>query len=228
MAAGTLILIFHWEHIPESLVTIVRDAFTGEAGAGGAIGVLMMGFRRAAFSNEAGCGSSPIVHSAARTGEPAREGFVALLEPFVDTVVICTMTGLVLVVTEAYAVPEAGSGIAMTAWAFAKVFAWFPIVLSLCAFLFAYATMISWSYYGEQCWAHLFGVRSILIYKLVFLAFTWLGAIFQADAVLEFGDLMILGMAFPNLVGVMLLSDVVKQDLDRYWAKLRAGEFERR
>jgi len=138
------------------------------------------------------------------------------------------MTGLVLVVTGAYATPEAGTGIGMTSWAFATAFSWFPIVLSLCAFLFAYATMISWSYYGEQCWAHLFGVRSILLYKLIFLLFTWLGAIFQAQAVLEFGDMMILGMAFPNLIGVVLLSGVARKALDRYWQRLRAGEFVKR
>jgi AGCS family alanine or glycine:cation symporter len=132
------------------------------------------------------------------------------------------------VVTGAYAAPDAGRGIAMTSWAFATVFPWFPIVLSLTAFLFAYSTMISWSYYGEQCWVHLFGVRSILAYKLIFLIFTWLGAIFEATAVIDFGDMMILGMAFPNLIGVMLLSGVVRRDLDTYWAKLKAGEFQRR
>jgi AGCS family alanine or glycine:cation symporter len=228
MTAGFVILLMHADRLAESLMVIVRDAFTGEAAQGGFVGVLIQGFRRAAFSNEAGCGSSPIVHSAARTEEPVREGFVALLEPFVDTVIVCTMTGLVLVVTGAYATPEAGTGIGMTSWAFATAFSWFPIVLSLCAFLFAYATMISWSYYGEQCWAHLFGVRSILLYKLIFLVFTWLGAIFQAQAVLEFGDMMILGMAFPNLIGVVLLSGVARKALDRYWQRLRAGEFVKR
>jgi AGCS family alanine or glycine:cation symporter len=228
VASGLLILALHVERLPEAVATIVSAAFTGEAGTGGFVGVLIQGFRRAAFSNEAGCGSSPIVHSAARTEEPVREGFVALLEPFVDTVIVCATTGLVLVVTGAYAAPDAGRGIAMTSWAFATVFPWFPIVLSFTAFLFAYSTMISWSYYGEQCWAHLFGVRSILTYKLIFLVFTWLGAIFQANAVVDFGDMMILGMAFPNLVGVMLLSGVVRRDLDRYWARLRAGEFPRR
>ncbi|HEX5067755.1 MAG TPA: alanine/glycine:cation symporter family protein [Myxococcota bacterium] len=228
MACGLLIVLMHIGELPASLMTIARDAFTGEAAQGGFVGVLIQGFRRAAFSNEAGCGSSPIVHSAARTEEPAREGFVALLEPFVDTVIVCATTGIVLVVTGAYAAPDAGKGIAMTSWAFASVFPWFPAVLSLTAFLFAFSTMISWSYYGEQCWAHLFGVRSILLYKLIFLLFTWLGAIFQAQAVLDFGDMMILGMAFPNLIGVVLLSGVVRKALDRYWQRLHAGEFVRR
>ena len=228
MACGFVIVLLHIERVPESLALIVRAGFTGEAAMGGLVGVLIQGFRRAAFSNEAGCGSSPIVHSAARTEEPVREGFVALLEPFVDTVIVCATTGIVLVVTGAYATPDAGKGIAMTSWAFATVFPWFPVLLSLTAFLFAYSTMISWSYYGEQCWAHLFGVRSILLYKLIFLLFTWLGAIFQAQAVLDFGDMMILGMAFPNLIGVVLLSGVVRRELDTYWARWKAGEFPRR
>jgi AGCS family alanine or glycine:cation symporter len=228
IVSGLVIVGLHAAQLPEAIAAIVRDAFTGDAATGGLLGVLIQGFRRAAFSNEAGCGSSPIVHSAARTDEPVREGFVALLEPFVDTVIVCATTGIVLVVTGAYAAPDAGRGIAMTSWAFATVFPWFPIVLSLTAFLFAYSTMISWSYYGEQCWVHLFGVRSILAYKLIFLIFTWLGAIFEATAVIDFGDMMILGMAFPNLIGVMLLSGVVRRDLDTYWAKLKAGEFQRR
>ena len=152
---------------------------------------------------------------------------MALLEPFVDTLVVCTMTGLVLVVTGAYASPEAGSGIQMTSWAFATVFPWFPVLLSITATLFAFSTMISWSYYGEQCWAQLFGIRSILLYKLIFLLFAWMGAIFQAKAVIDFGDMMILGMAFPNLIGVMLLSGKVKADLDRYQQKLASGQFPR-
>jgi AGCS family alanine or glycine:cation symporter len=152
-----------------------------------------------------------------------REGLVALLEPFVDTVIVCHMTGLVLVVTGAYAHPEAGTGIAMTSWAFETVFPWFDLVLFLTAFLFAYSTMISWSYYGEQCWVFLFGLRSIYVYKAAFLLFTWMGAVFTAQAVLDFGDLMILGMAFPNLVGVFLLSGRVGRDLDDYLARLRSG-----
>jgi len=225
VGCGAWILLVHAGSILPGLGTIVTSAFSWQAGAGGLVGVLVQGFRRAAFSNEAGCGSAPIAHSAARTAEPVREGMVALLEPFVDTIVVCTMTGLVIVVTGAYADPEAGQGITMTSTAFASVFSWFPIVLSFTATLFAFSTMISWSYYGEQCWAHLFGVRSILVYQGVFLLFTWGGAVFQATAVVNFGDMMILGMAFPNLVGVMLLSGKLRRDLDVYWRKLQAGEF---
>ena len=176
--------------------------------------------------NEAGVGSAAIAHSAARTDEPIREGLVALLEPFIDTIVVCTTTALVIVVTGAWNAPDAGSGITMTAWAFATVFPWFPKVLTVVAVLFAFSTMISWSYYGEQSWLSLFGRKSLLSYQLIFLAFTFGGVIFQdAHVVLNFGDLMILGMAFPNIAGVVLLSQILKTDLDLYLSRLRAGEF---
>jgi AGCS family alanine or glycine:cation symporter len=227
VVAGFAILALHLPELPGAFATIVRGAFSPDAAFGGFVGVLITGFRRASFSNEAGCGSAPIAHSAATSAEPVRQGLVALLEPFIDTVVVCNMTGLVVVVTGAYATPEAGRGIAMTSWAFASVFPGFEYVLSLTAFLFAYSTMISWSYYGEQCWAHLFGIRSLLAYKMIFLLFTWAGAVFAAQAVLDFGDLMILGMAFPNLVGVVMLSGKVSRALDDYLARLRAGRFQR-
>jgi AGCS family alanine or glycine:cation symporter len=227
VVAGFAILALHLPELPAAFATIVRGAFSPDAAFGGFVGVLITGFRRAGFSNEAGCGSAPIAHSAATSAEPVRQGLVALLEPFIDTVVVCNMTGLVVVVTGAYANPEAGGGIAMTSWAFASVFPGFEYVLSLTAFLFAYSTMISWSYYGEQCWAHLFGIRSLLAYKVTFLFFTWAGAVFAAQAVLDFGDLMILGMAFPNLVGVVLLSGRVNRALEDYFARLRAGQFQR-
>jgi AGCS family alanine or glycine:cation symporter len=221
---GLCVLAAHADQLGAAFATMFRQAVSPDAAFGGLAGVLVQGFRRAAFSNEAGCGSAPIAHSAAATREPVREGFVGLLEPFVDTVIVCHMTGLVLVVTGAWTHPEAGAGIAMTSWAFETVFPWFKYVLCLTAFLFAFSTMISWSYYGEQCWVFLFGLRSIYVYKVVFLIFTWLGAIFAAQAVMDFGDLMILGMSFPNLVGVFLLSGKIKADLDDYWARLRSGK----
>jgi AGCS family alanine or glycine:cation symporter len=227
LVAGFTILALHAGELAGAFGVIFREALAPTAVAGGALGAMIQGFRRAAFSNEAGCGSAPIAHSAATTNEPVRQGCVALLEPFIDTVIVCHMTGLVIVVTGAYAHPEAGSGIAMASWAFESVFPWFRYVLSLTAFLFAFSTMISWSYYGEQCWATLFGIRSILLYKVIFLAFTWTGAIFEAQAVIDFGDLMILGMAFPNLIGVVLLSGKIRAQLDDYWERLRAGKMQR-
>ena len=213
--------------MPAAIGIVVREAFSFQAGLGGFVGVLIQGFRRAAFSNEAGVGSAAIAHSAAQTDEPVREGLVALLEPFIDTIIVCAMTGAVIVVTGAHAHPDAGTGIQMTSFAFATVFPWFPIVLSITAVAFAFSTMISWSYYGEQCWVQLFGLRSVLLYKLIFLLFTWAGAIFAAEAVVEFGDLMILGMAFPNIAGILLLTGRVKVDLDDYMRRLAAGEFQK-
>ncbi len=227
IVCGVGLLLVHFDALGAAIGTIVSEAFSWQAGAGGFFGALIQGFRRAAFSNEAGAGSAPIVHSAARTEEPVREGVVALLEPFVDTIIVCTITGLVIVVTGAHLEPEVGSGIAMTSWAFATVFPWFPHVLSFIAVLFAFSTMISWSYYGEQCWVRLFGIGTILFYKGLFLLFVWLGAIFNASAVIDFGDAMILGMAFPNMFGVIVLSGRVKRELDTYLGKLRAGEFPR-
>ena len=226
MICGVLILLTHASAVPEAFGLIVGKAFSLEAGLGGLVGTLVQGFRRAAFSNEAGVGSAAIAHSAARTDEPIREGLVALLEPFIDTIIVCTTTALVIVVTGAWNDPEAGSGITMTATAFATVFPWFPKVLTLIAVLFAFSTMISWSYYGERSWKYLFGAQSILIYQILFLAFTFAGVVFQnADVVLTFGDLMILGMAFPNIAGVFLMSGVIKADLDSYFRRLAAGEF---
>ncbi|MAG34606.1 MAG: alanine glycine permease [Deltaproteobacteria bacterium] len=226
MVCGLLIVLSHASAVPGALGLIVSKAFSLEAGIGGLVGTLVQGFRRAAFSNEAGIGSAAIAHSAARTSEPIREGLVALLEPFIDTVVVCTTTALVIIITGTWNDPTAGSGITMTATAFATVFPWFPKVLAFVAILFAFSTMISWSYYGERSWKHLFGGGTIIIYQLLFLAFTFGGVIFEdAQVVLDFGDLMILGMAFPNIAGVLLLARMVKADLDSYFARLAAGEF---
>ena len=217
--------------IPAAFGAIIDGAFTPGAAYGGFVGVLVQGFRRAAFSNEAGAGSAAIAHSAARTPYPVREGIVALLEPFIDTVVVCTMTALVIVVTGAYANPDyagiiaANQGAALTSRAFGEHITWFPLVLSLAVMLFAYSTMISWSYYGERCWVYLFGDGHTRVYQVLFLVFTFLGSIITAANVLDFGDYMILGMAFPNLLGVFLLSGKVRRDLDAYWAKYKAGEF---
>ena len=223
---GAWILLANASQLGEGLATIVRSAFSPEAAYGGFVGVLIQGFRRACFSNEAGVGSAPIAHSAARTEEPIREGLVALLEPFIDTLVVCTMTGLVIVVTGAYRQPGL-EGIAMTSWAFESVFPWFKYVLSLSAILFAFSTQISWSYYGERAWEYLFGARSTLVYKGIFLFFVWFGSISELARVVDFSDLLLLAMAFPNLVGVVLLSGRIDLDLSRYLGRLRAGEFPR-
>jgi len=221
--AGLAILGFNISEVPAAFGTIFSEAFTPNGVAGGAIGVLIQGFRRAAFSNEAGVGSASIAHSAAATDEPVREGIVALLEPFIDTIVVCTMTGLVVVVTGAYQA-DTGDGVLMTAAAFRSVFSWFDIVLTVAVVLFAFSTMISWSYYGERCWTFLFGTGTLMAYRILFLVFVVFGSVFKLGNVLDFSDLMILGMAFPNILGAVLLSGKVKRALDDYWGRLKSGE----
>ncbi len=227
------VVIMNAAAVPAAFGSIIGQAFTPAAGYGGFVGVLVTGFRRAAFSNEAGVGSASIAHSAARTEYPVREGIVALLEPFIDTVVVCTMTGIVIVVTGAYADPAnaeliaAANGSALTSRAFGGQISWFPWVLMVAVFLFAYSTMISWSYYGERAWTFLFGRRSAPFYKVLFLVFVFLGSVVQATNVLEFGDLMILSMALPNILGVLILSGDVRRDLDVYMRDLAEGRFVR-
>ena len=197
--------------------------------------MLVIGFKRAAFSNEAGIGSAPIAHSAARTKYPVREGVVALLEPFLVTIVVCTMTALVIVITGMYnhsdpAIQElvkTDQGAALTSAAFATVISWYPLLLSISVVLFAYSTMISWSYYGERCWSYLFGDRAALLYRIAFVIFVVLGSVVSAANILTFSDLMILSMAFPNILGLYLLQKKVIEAKDAYLAKFRAGEFEK-
>jgi AGCS family alanine or glycine:cation symporter len=225
VAAAMFILLANASEVPAAFGTIFESAFTLEAGIGGLIGTLITGFRRAAFSNEAGIGSASIAHSAAATEEPVREGIVALLEPFIDTIIVCTMTGLVVVITGAYLVyPD--EGVLMTSAAFGSVIGWFPLVLSFAVVMFAFSTMISWSYYGERCWTYLFGEGSSLVYKGIFLFAVFCGSIFHLGSVLDFSDLMVLGMAFPNILGVAILSGKVRERLDDYWGRLKSGEMQ--
>jgi len=230
--AALIVILTNLPRVPEAMMQIVRQAFSPDAAYGGFIGVLVVGFQRAAFSNEAGAGSAPIAHSAARTDYPVREGIVALLEPFIDTVVICTMTALVIVFSGAYENPAyadviaTNQGAALTSRAFGEHLPFFPYILSVAVFLFAYSTMISWSYYGERSAVWLFGERASTPYKVLFLVFVFLGSILTATNVLAFGDLMILGMGFPNLLGVYILSGKVKGMLDEYWADYQAGKYQ--
>lgn len=227
------ILIVEYAHIPRAFGAIFEGAFTADGIKGGVLGVIIIGFKRAAFSNEAGIGSAAIAHSAAKTEYPVQEGIVSLLEPFIDTVVICTMTALVIVITEAYANPEyadfieKNQGAALTSHAMAHVISWFPYVLSGAVFLFAYSTMISWSYYGERCWVWLFGDGSSMVYRVLFLVAAFGGSIVTATNILDFSDLMVLGMAFPNILGLLFLSGSVKRWLDEYSDKLATGEVRR-
>ncbi|QDT90684.1 alanine/glycine:cation symporter family protein [Gimesia algae] len=228
------IIIMQVEQIPACFKAIWDGAFSDNAMYGGFLGVLIIGFKRAAFSNEAGVGSAAIAHSAAKTKYPVREGIVASLGPFVDTIMICTMTALVMIITGAYNDPQyadlikSDNGAALTSAAMNSQIPYFNYVLSVSVILFAYSTMISWSYYGERCWAFLFGdsAKISLAYRILFLVFVVLGSVVSATNVLDFGDLMILGMAFPNILGVLLLSNRVKRELDAYWSRYKSGEFD--
>ena len=228
------ILVINASAIPMAVTKIITEAFTPNAAYGGFLGVLVIGIQRAVFSNEAGVGSAAIAHSAAKTDEPVSEGIVALLEPFIDTVVVCTITALVVIVTGAYDDPLTVDAVANRQGAKITLFAfthggaeWFRYILFVAVILFAYSTCISWSYYGERCWVELFGAQSSFLYKILFLVFTVLGSIVTRGNILAFSDLMILGMSFPNLLGVFLLSGVVKRALDTYWGKYQRGELAR-
>ncbi|MDX8407298.1 MAG: alanine:cation symporter family protein, partial [Mariprofundaceae bacterium] len=190
-------------------------------------------FKRAAFSSEAGIGSAAIAHSAASVKYPIRQGFVALYEPFIDTVIICTMTALVIILTgvwnapEHHALVEASKGAALTAVAFGSVISWFPIILSVSVVLFAYSTMISWSYYGERCWTYVFGERFSMAYRIIFLMFVVLASLISAGNILDFSDLLLLSMAFPNFLALYLLQGKVASALKEYMGKLKSGELDR-
>ena len=222
--AGLAVLLFNVGELGGAFGKIFSEAFSPRAVGGGFLGVLMIGFQRAAFSNEAGVGSASIAHSAASTDEPVREGIVALLEPFIDTIIVCTMTGLVVVITGAY--QENVEGVEMTSRAFNTVLPGFKYVLTVAVVLFAFSTMISWSYYGERCWTYLFGTGSSMVYKVLFLIFVVLGAMLELGNVITFSDLMVLGMAFPNILGMYFLSGKVKRAFDEYWKRLKDGEFQ--
>lgn len=228
LSASIVVLIVNADKVPAAIVFMFKDAFSGVAVGGGVIGAIINGFKRAAFSNEAGLGSAPIAHSAAKTNEPVREGCVALLEPFLDTIVICFMTGIVITVTGVYADSPDGSipGILLTKNAFATVIDWFPMVLSVAVALFAYSTMITWSYYGERSCEYLFGKKSVRIYHVVFCVAVFLGGVINdITLIVDFSDLLLLSMAIPNLIGLYLLSGNVKLELDKYTKKLKAGKF---
>ena len=228
VGTALVIILINISEVGNVFVLIFNGAFAPDAAFGGIIGVLIQGFRRAAFSNEAGVGSAAIAHSAAKTKEPVSEGIVSLLEPFIDTVVICTMTALVIIFTGMYNV-EGLEGAQMTSNAFGSVFSWFPYLLVIAIFLFAFSTMISWSYYGLKSWEFLFGKSkfSEYSYKSIFLLFIIVGSSLKLGAVLDFSDMMILAMAFPNIIGLLILSKEVKIDLNSYLKRLKSGEIKK-
>jgi alanine or glycine:cation symporter, AGCS family len=230
--ASMVILGLNIQKIPEALRLIFELAFTQDAVFGGIVGVMVTGITRAAFSNEAGLGSAAIIHAAAKTNEPVREGIVAMLGPFIDTVIVCNMTALVVIVTGAWNDPSipSSAGVALTTSAFASAFSWFPIVLTFSIALFAYSTMISWCYYGERGWVYLFdhlgeglGLKSVVVFRVIFLGFILIGATNKLEHVIDFSDVMLLSMAFPNILGSIILAPKVLIRVKDYVARYKSG-----
>ena len=244
VVTALVIILMNADQIGWAFGQIFAGAFTESGIAGGMVGALIQGFKRAAFSNEAGVGSAAIAHSAVRTKEPITEGFVSLLEPFIDTVVICTMTALVIVITGVLNTdPETGmyiwnaeagristvgevSGVELTSAAFGSAFSFFPYILALAVILFAFSTMISWSYYGLKAWTYMFGEGETkeLIFKVIFCIFVVIGAAMNLGPVIDFSDAAIFAMALVNIVGLYLLMPVVKAEFNSYTARLKSGE----
>jgi AGCS family alanine or glycine:cation symporter len=231
LGAGMIVLVINADQIFWAFGQIIGGAFSAEGVTGGVVGALIQGFKRAAFSNEAGIGSAAIAHSAVQTDQPVSQGFASLLEPFIDTVVICTMTALVIVITghvNAGGLTEmAGEarGVGLTSAAFGSAIGWFPYVLALAVVLFAFSTMITWSYYGLQAWTYLLGDSRVseLAFKVMFLSFVVVGSSMSLGPVIDFSDSMIFAMSLANIVGLYFLMPVVKRELNSYWEGVQSG-----
>ena len=236
VAASLFIILTNITKVPETIGLIFTMAFSQNAFYGGLFGVLVMGIRRASFSNEAGLGSAAIAHAAAKTDEPVREGIVGMIGPFIDTVIVCTMTAMVVIITGAWNDPsivEAGQknvGVALTTTAYGSVIGWFPVILTISIALFAFSTMLSWCYYGERGWVYLLdhfggaGLRTVIVFRVIFVACILFGAINTLADVLDFSDLLILSMAFPNIVGSIILAPRVLEKVRDYWGRYTSGE----
>lgn len=227
VAASLYVIFYNYDMIGDAFGQIFNGAFSPEGIAGGVVGVLVQGFRRAAFSNEAGIGSASIAHSAVKTKYAASEGMVALLEPFIDTVVVCTMTALVLIITGNVAAENASldnaQAILLTSGAFESAISWFPYVLTVAVVLFAFSSMISWSYYGFQGWVFLFGRSKKMeyTYKIIFCVFVVIGAAASLGSVIDFSDAMVFAMMVPNMIGLILLAPKVKEELKKYMSAIK-------
>jgi AGCS family alanine or glycine:cation symporter len=224
---AALVIIFgHITEVPAAFVTIFEGAFNPEGVMGGIAGVIIIGMKRAVYSTEAGLGSASMAHAAAKTREPVSEGMVALMEPFIDTVLVSTMTALVIVITGNYIVGEEVQGISMTSAAFGSVISWFPIVLALAAFLFGFSTIISWGYYSSKIWEFLWGGSSLSmnIFKVTYCVLLVPGAVFKVQTVYDLMDSMFFLMAIPNVIGIYLMAPELKRDLKSYIARIKSGE----
>lgn len=228
LLAGLVTLFMNRENIPWAFGQIYEGAFTATGISGGVLGVIIQGFKRAAFSNEAGIGSAPIAHSAVKTRFPASEGLVSLIGPFIDTVVICTMTALVIIVSGKLVVGadlNTDTGVLLTSEALATSISWFPYVLAFAVILFAFSTMISWSYYGLQAWTYLFSKSKLSqnLYKVLFCSTVVIGASVSLSAVIDFTDAMVFAMLVPNMIGLVILMPEVKKELNRYMLAIKKG-----
>ena len=223
-----IIILRNFSAVPDMFAGIFSNALRPNAMWGGILGVLITGAKRAAFSNEAGLGSAAIAHAAAKTDEPIREGVVAMIGPFIDTIVVCTMTALTILITQSHLNPEggmaAGEGIELTTNAFATLGPFVPNLLCVAVFIFAYSTMISWSYYGERAIEYLVGERGVMPYRFVYVLFVVLGPILSLKAVIGFSDMMLFSMAFPNIIGMILLSGLLAPKVNDYMRRLKSGE----
>lgn len=222
LAAGIIVIAMNYQNIPSGFMTIFEMALTPEAGFGAVIGALLIGVQRAAFSNEAGVGSAAIVHSTAKTNDPISQGFVGMLGPFIDTIVICMVTALVIVMTGAYEGGQGMEGVSLTSRAFESAIPWFPYILALTVFLFAYSTMIAWFYYGLKCLTYLTGEKPAveMTYKVLYCLFIIVGSASALDHIILFSDSMIFAMAIPNIIGLYLLAPELKKDLKKYLERI--------
>lgn len=228
VGTALVILLLNIGSIPAAFVAIFDGAFSPEGVTGGIIGVLIQGFRRATFSNEAGIGSAAIAHSAVKTDYPVSEGYVALLEPFIDTVVICTMTALVIIITGVYLTPGL-EGAALTSAAFTTIFPWFSWILTVSVILFAFSTILAYSYYGTKCVVYLFGEGAgrKMAFRFFFLIFTVIGASMNLGAVIDISDSLLFAMSIPNIIGLYLLAPVVRREMREHEARVRSGALKR-
>ncbi|MEU1798194.1 alanine/glycine:cation symporter family protein, partial [Streptomyces californicus] len=228
IVACLVVILVNVTAVPAAIGTIIEGAFNPEGVAGGVLGALIIGFKRAAFSNEAGLGSAPIAHSAVKTRHPASEGLVALLEPFIDTVVICTMTALTIVIANpaswsAARTDESIGGVTITSDAFGTVLPWFPYVLTVAVLLFAISTVLTWGYYGLKAWTYLFGRSraSEVVYKSLYTLFAVAGSLLTLQTLIDLADAVLFSLAVINIIGLYLLAPVVKRELNAFLAYVR-------
>lgn len=225
--SGLIVVAYHFTEIPNVIGLILNEAFNPKAVEGGVIGSIIWGLRRSVQSNEAGVGSAPIAYAAVKTHEPASQGFVSLLEPFIDTVVLCSITAFVIIVTGTYSGTEGLVGVKLTSRAFETVIPFFPYILAIAIILFALSTLLSWSYYGQKSWNYLFGEgdKRTRTYQLIFCVFIVIGSSMNMASIIDFTDAMMLAMAVPNIIGIYLLTPQILRDLKAYCIKYNVGIF---